>query len=40
MHGRVRRAENILEVAILLVDVLHDFSRSEIINNTFRGKMG
>ena len=40
MHGRVRRAENILEVAILLVDVLYHFSRSEIINNTFRGKIG
>ncbi|MCI1187080.1 hypothetical protein MON38_06585 [Hymenobacter sp. DH14] len=40
IHGRVRRAENILEVAVLLADVLHHFSRPEILNNTFRGKMG
>ena len=37
---RVRRAENILEIAVLLTDVLHHFSRTEILNNTFRGKMG
>lgn len=40
IHGRVRRAENIVEVAILLADVLHHFSREEILSNTFRGKMG
>jgi len=40
IHGRVRRAENIVEVAILLADALHHFTRQEIINNTFRGKMG
>ena len=40
IYGRVRRAENILEVAILWADVLYHFSRTEILNNTFRGKMG
>ena len=40
IHGRVRRAENILEVAILLAGVLYHFNRFEIINNTSRGKMG
>ena len=40
IHGRVRRAANIVEVAILLADVLHHFTRQEILNNTFRGKMG
>jgi nucleotide-binding universal stress UspA family protein len=39
IHGRVRRAENILEVAVLLADVLYHFSRAEILGNTFRGKM-
>ena len=40
IHGRVRRAENILEVAVLLTDVLYHFNRNEILSNTFRGKMG
>ncbi len=40
IHGRVRRAANIVEVAILLADALHHFTRQEILNNTFRGKMG
>ncbi|MFD1469834.1 hypothetical protein ACFQ48_16515 [Hymenobacter caeli] len=40
IHGRVRRAVNIVEVAILLPSALHHFTRQEILNNTFRGKMG
>lgn len=40
IHGRVRRAENIAEVAILLADVLHHFTREEILNHAFRGRMG
>ena len=40
IHGRVRRAENIIEVAVLLSGVLHHFTRHEILNHTFRGKMG
>ena len=39
IHGRVRWAENIAEVAILLADVLHHFTREEILNNEFRGLM-
>ncbi|AMJ66435.1 hypothetical protein AXW84_14105 [Hymenobacter sp. PAMC 26628] len=40
IHGRVRRAVNIAEVAILLPGALHHFTRQEILNNTFRGKIG
>ncbi|GAA3965245.1 hypothetical protein [Hymenobacter antarcticus] len=40
IYDRVRRAENILEVATLLADVLHHFTRAEILNHTFRGRMG
>ena len=40
IHDRVRRAENIAEVAILRAGALYHFSREEILNNTFRGKMG
>lgn len=40
IYERVRRAENIVEVAILLADALHHFARPEILNNTFCGKMG
>lgn len=39
IYGRMRRADNIVEVAVLLADVLHHFTREEILNNTFRGKM-
>ena len=40
VHGRVRRVENILEVAILIADALHHFTREETLNNIFRGRMG
>ncbi len=40
IYDRVRRAENIFEVAILLRETVHHFTRQEIILNTFRGKMG
>lgn len=40
IHSRVRRAANIVEVVVLLANSLHHFSRREIINDTFRGKMG
>lgn len=40
IYERMRRAENILEVATLLAGVLHHFTRLEIVSNTFRGKMG
>jgi len=40
IHSRVRRTANILEVAILFADSVHHFSRQEILNDTFRGKMG
>ena len=33
IHGRVRWAENIAEVAILLADVLHHFTREEILRS-------
>ena len=39
VYGRVRRAANIVEVAILLSGALHHFTRQEILSNTFRGKM-
>ena len=39
IHGRARRAENIAEVAILLADVLHHFTREKILNNEFCGRM-
>jgi hypothetical protein len=40
MYGRLRRAENIIEVAILLAETLYHFTRQEILTNTFRGKNG
>ena len=40
MHSRVRRALNIAEVAILRPPTLYHFARQEILNDTFRGKMG
>ena len=39
IYSRVRRADNIGEVAVLLADELYHFFRQEILNNTFRGKM-
>ncbi len=39
IYGRVRRASNIVEVAILLADALHHFTRQEILNDAFRGRM-
>jgi hypothetical protein len=39
IYSRVRRANNISEVAVLLADELYHFFRQEILNNTFRGKM-
>jgi hypothetical protein len=39
IHGRVRRAVNILEVAVLLGSNYYHFTRLEILNNTFHGKM-
>ena len=40
IHNRLRRAENIVEIAILLSETLYHFTRLEILTNTFRGKMG
>ena len=40
MHSRVRRELNIVEVAILWPHDLYHFTRQEILNDTFRGKMG
>lgn len=40
IYGRVRRAVNILEVAILLPDVLYHFTRQGILDDTFRGRLG
>ena len=40
IHGQVRRAEHIVEVAILLAGALHHSTREEILGNAFRGKMG
>ena len=34
------KAENIVEVAILLAGALRHFTRYEILSNTFRGKIG
>lgn len=39
IRGRVRRAENIAEVAILIAGVLHHFTRDEILSNRFLGRM-
>lgn len=39
IYSRVRRADNISEIAVLLADELYHFFRQEILNNTFRGKM-
>lgn len=39
IYNRVRRASNIIEVAIFLSNRLYHFSRMEILDNTFRGKM-
>ena len=40
IYNRLRRAENIVEVAILVSETLCHFTRQEILTNTFRGKMG
>ena len=40
IHGRIRRAEHIAEVAILLAGALHHPVREGILGNAFRGKMG
>jgi len=40
IHGRVRRTEHIVEIAILLAGALHHSTREEILGNAFRGKMG
>ena len=39
IYNRVRRATNIQEVVILIAAGLFHFSRAEITDNTFRGKM-
>ena len=39
IFDRIRRAANIVEVAVLLHHELHHFTRLEISRNSFRGKM-
>ena len=40
IHDRGRRAEHIVQFAILLAGALHHSMREEILGNAFRGKMG
>ena len=40
IYGRVRRAENIVAVAVLRAGVLYHFTREQILDNTFRGRIG
>ena len=37
---RMRRAANLKGIAILRPDALYEFIRREILDDTFRGKMG
>lgn len=40
MFDRLRRVAHLVEIAVLLGNNIHHFSRAEILRNTFRGKMG
>ena len=39
VFARVRRAANIVDVAIFWRDALNEFTRQEILDNTFRDKI-
>jgi hypothetical protein len=39
LYDRVRRAANLLAIAVLYQNQLYHFDRQEITNNTFRGKI-